>query len=395
MAASRHGLQSSVWASNSHHTPTARQGDWACPSCRFDNFASRSACLKCSFPRPGATRGFGGRENVAPSCALPDGPQICERVNPHTNAPCNTTFSRRYDFERHQDVVHGGRLQSETTLVMERSAPLGKTVQVIPPRQEYVQELDQRHGIGGGLLASRWAPREYAGRRKKANVNEVWIRTLPTESIPNGNQEAHPAVSNITEIDLPYEVQHCILTIIQRILEEGCFDFATKWIPDILAGNRWTCSEAVELSSWRKTLPTSVPSHALVTVRNRSLETTLADAVRIRNAAAHRHLESNAELRKMALQARDLMTMFSDASRVKKFTRLHDELNEWERETGKDEHAARMRLQDALQEIAERPMDEMDWTPNAVSLVEIVESHVGAGHAEHQQQHELNRYETN
>lgn len=63
--------------------------------------------------------------------------------------------------------------------------------------------------------------------------------------------------------------------------------------------------------------------------------------------------------------------MFSDVTRRSKFHHLWAELNDWDKGSNTDPQAARKKLELALQEISERPMDDMDWTPNAVSLREI------------------------
>lgn len=39
------------------------------------------------------------------------GPHKCERLNPSTNKPCNTAFSRSYDLTRHEDTIHNNRKQ--------------------------------------------------------------------------------------------------------------------------------------------------------------------------------------------------------------------------------------------------------------------------------------------
>ncbi|KUJ22955.1 uncharacterized protein LY89DRAFT_574248 [Mollisia scopiformis] len=39
------------------------------------------------------------------------GPHKCERINPSTNKPCNTIFSRPYDLTRHEDTIHNARKQ--------------------------------------------------------------------------------------------------------------------------------------------------------------------------------------------------------------------------------------------------------------------------------------------
>jgi hypothetical protein len=173
------------------------------------------------------------------------------------------------------------------------------------------------------------------------------------------------------DLGLPYEVQHFILAMMQRILEEGCYDFASRWIPGTLNEKGWTCSEAVELSTWRKFLPDVVPYKAISPVPNYSLEKALADAVFIRNAAVHRHLCNNVEICRMTSQAQDLMVMFSDVTRQNKFHHLREELKQWDSAVTEDPQEKRYKLESALREISERPVDDMDWTPNAVSLQEI------------------------
>lgn len=159
--------------------------------------------------------------------------------------------------------------------------------------------------------------------------------------------------------------------MVQRILEEGCFDFASRWIPQVLHEKGWDCSEAVELSTWKAFLPTALPPTAIKPLSNYTLEAALADAVRIRNSAVHRHLCDNNEIRRMALQAQDLMSMFSDATRQNKFHHLWVELTMWDSRSREDAVAARGKLEEGLRDIGERPMDDMDWTPNAVSLQEL------------------------
>ncbi|KAK3669752.1 hypothetical protein LTR78_010380 [Recurvomyces mirabilis] len=39
------------------------------------------------------------------------GPYKCTRINPSTNKPCNSIFTRPYDLARHGDTIHNGRKQ--------------------------------------------------------------------------------------------------------------------------------------------------------------------------------------------------------------------------------------------------------------------------------------------
>ena len=162
----------------------------------------------------------------------------------------------------------------------------------------------------------------------------------------------------------------------QRILEEACWEIASRWVPTILLSRNWTCSEAVELSAWKKFLPDAIPYRALASGKTSSysLEMGLTDAVRVRNAAVHRHLCDNSEIRLMAMKAQQLMEIFSDGSRREKFVRLKEELSQWDMSSKEHRDDARRRLENALKEIGEQDMDDMDWSPNAVSLHELKEN---------------------
>jgi hypothetical protein len=156
----------------------------------------------------------------------------------------------------------------------------------------------------------------------------------------------------------------------QRILEEGCFAFASRWIPKALYERNWTCAEQVELKTWRDELPALLPQGAIIPILNYSLAAALKDAVGIRNAATHRHLCDNIEIKKMSHQANTLMEMYGDMTRQSKFHRVWAAIDDWDTES-LDPQVKRGKLELALQEISERPVNDMDWSPNAVSLEEV------------------------
>ena len=37
-----------------------REGDWPCPQCQVNNYASRTECFRCTAPKPGGGYGGGG-----------------------------------------------------------------------------------------------------------------------------------------------------------------------------------------------------------------------------------------------------------------------------------------------------------------------------------------------
>ncbi|KAF2424446.1 hypothetical protein EJ08DRAFT_672241 [Tothia fuscella] len=230
-----------------------------------------------------------------------------------------------------------------------------------------------------GLACSRWAPRNSRGHH---NSTQVWTRTTqlpkPTSTSTSisisistsTSSNSTPRGSFYPDLGLPYEVQHFILETMRRILEEGSYQFASRVVPHLLSDRGWTCSELVELSMWRDTLPNAVSSAVLNMNSSYSLQRALIDAVRVRNAATHRHLCNNFELRKMAKQAEELMRIYGDIGRRLKFECLREELEEWDGvKAGGDEK--RRTLETALKSISDRPMETMDWTPNSLSLEEI------------------------
>ncbi|KUJ16104.1 uncharacterized protein LY89DRAFT_618900 [Mollisia scopiformis] len=318
-------LQSSRWApKNQFQTSSSNRefaDDWRCLSCSFSNFQWRKKCFRCSTPK-----GQGAHvptTNGLPISISPDLPQNWEK-EPAVKS----------------SLLHG----------------LNPT-----PKQPSFKPVEH------GLATSRWAPR----RQSHGEPLQVWTRTVssakPTRPCSPSKSFANKSVS--PDLGFPYQVQHYILALVQRILEEGCYDFAARWLPQVLNEKGWDCPEAVELSIWKSFLPNALPPNAIKPLSNYTLEAALADAVRTRNRAVHRHLCDNNEIRQMTLQAQDLMSMFSDTTRQNKFHQLWAELNVWNSKD--DALGARTRLERALREISERPMDDMDWTPNAVSLEEL------------------------
>ncbi|KAH6713463.1 hypothetical protein BKA61DRAFT_675708 [Leptodontidium sp. MPI-SDFR-AT-0119] len=328
------GLQKSRWANSSGSTAYSneRPGDWNCTTCSFSNFQWRTSCFRCSAGlRDAQTKTF--QQKIAPSLQ-----------------------TSKYQ--------NGSIPQGEGKPKSANTAPLPCT---------------------NGLAVSRWAPRNVNRTDVAQPAEKVWTRTVqqPLQT-PSRPQTPTPKA---VDLGLPYQVQHYILVMIQRMLEESCFEFAGRWIPDILHAKGWDCAEAVELSTWKAFLPTALPPNAIRPLSNYTLEGALGDAVRIRNSAVHRHLCDNDEIRRMALQAQDLMSMFSDGTRQDKFHRLWLELKKWDTASMVDAQGARTRLEAALQEISERPVDDMDWTPNAMSLQEVtVDVDVGRDQ-DHDQNH--------
>ena len=87
------------------------------------------------------------------------GPHKCERINPSTNKPCNTVFSRSYDLTRHEDTIHNNRkLKVRCHLCTEektfsRNDALTRHMRVVHPDVDYPGKV--RRGNDGADVVRR------------------------------------------------------------------------------------------------------------------------------------------------------------------------------------------------------------------------------------------------
>ncbi|KAH7113558.1 hypothetical protein EDB81DRAFT_824497 [Dactylonectria macrodidyma] len=52
----------------------------------------------------------------------------------------------------------------------------------------------------------------------------------------------------------PYQAQHLVLTTTQRLLEESCFAFLVRCLPDLIRDRKWECAAVLELHNWLEIL---------------------------------------------------------------------------------------------------------------------------------------------
>lgn len=128
---------------------------------------------------------------------------------------------------------------------------------------------------------------------------------------------------------LPKNVQHRILTNTQSLLENSCFDFASRWLPTVLLENGWDCAVACELQRWVRVLKshvTQLPDHALCGASTQSLEKIARSIPRLRHTAVHRLSLTTNELLELLASAIELTVVLQDQARAEKLKRLHDEV---------------------------------------------------------------------
>ena len=127
---------------------------------------------------------------------------------------------------------------------------------------------------------------------------------------------------------IPYRAQHLIFTATQHLLEECCFDFAMKWLPDVLKEHMWDCPEAVELNRWIRVLlkhSGSLPQHAFENDSGLSLRTVLSSVIMLRHSAVHRLQISTARIAQMVRSAAKVANVLGDRHRAMQLTVLQQE----------------------------------------------------------------------
>ena len=78
------------------------------------------------------------------------GPHRCEKINPGTGKPCNTSFSRSYDLTRHEETIHTGRKQKvrcqlcTETKTFSRNDALTRHMRVVHPDVEFSGKSSRR-----------------------------------------------------------------------------------------------------------------------------------------------------------------------------------------------------------------------------------------------------------
>ena len=124
---------------------------------------------------------------------------------------------------------------------------------------------------------------------------------------------------------LSYPSQHKLLNNVQRVLEDCCYDWATKWTPDLLKEQRWSCSEAVELSTWSKVLPRLFIRINVAATTFQSVEA-LTQAFQathqLRHASVHRLPTSAKGIEGMLQNALNLATALQDQGRMIKLCKI-------------------------------------------------------------------------
>ena len=141
---------------------------------------------------------------------------------------------------------------------------------------------------------------------------------------------------------LPFKIQHELLGNIQTLIEETCFYFAQKWLPELLKRQGWSTPEQGELTSWWALLQDCHVPRQAIAFSDIKASVVFKNCRQIRNCAVHREPVPVSGIKSMIRDAINLTGGFKDVIREGKLRKFQDCLDR--------------RDLDALQRIIDEPL---------------------------------------
>lgn len=166
-----------------------------------------------------------------------------------------------------------------------------------------------------------------------------------------------PTIPPLFPIYLLYRTQHQIVTTVQSILEECCYEFAEEHLSEVIATEEWDCPESVELTSWTKILLKNqhLFAPAALTALGRPLKTVLDTAAELRHTAVHRLRTSAKGIERLVRNAEALAKLLlNDSSRTRKIGTIRRELQSGTEELQRNKDLLETRLAEQIESITEK-----------------------------------------
>ena len=189
---------------------------------------------------------------------------------------------------------------------------------------------------------------------------------------------AHAQISTSTAqrpslypIYIPFKIQHLVLSRTQVLLEECCFRFTEKWLPEMLERRRWDCAEAIELHRWTNIVSkhlSKIPAHAFVNHSKTSVADVLKSVNKLRHSAVHRLSVTAKGVSEMIRSATRFATVLGNAACQQQLDELHQELEGKIRGLELNKNFLETRLEQEIDDIT-RQRRELDEKENKLCLL--------------------------
>jgi hypothetical protein len=206
--------------------------------------------------------------------------------------------------------------------------------------------------------------------RDEANIPHTEIegeRTFGGQFIfpksPEQETSTSIAVRSLYPVYMHYRCQHLVLTTIQELLEESCFEFAQQHFPQLLTTNGWDCHEAVELTEWTKVLARQ--SNPRIDTLIPPLDEYIGLLRELRHSAVHRLRKTAAGVERLAENAQLFLMALEDTARSSKVESLRRELRSAIEELKRNKDLLERRMLAQLTEIQKKRSELDVWEKNA------------------------------
>ncbi|CRK26984.1 hypothetical protein BN1708_000769, partial [Verticillium longisporum] len=146
--------------------------------------------------------------------------------------------------------------------------------------------------------------------------------------------------------------------------EECCFDFATKWFPDVLRAKDWDCAVAVEWTTWPKDFGPNVPQDTLRRI--------FAQLSELRHTPVHRLPITAGDASRIITSALSLAEALRDTARSAVLAELISEVEEKARALGQNIIALEARITLELEDV-DRAHRELDAKERRILAQQTVE----------------------
>ncbi|KAF2260394.1 hypothetical protein CC78DRAFT_571207 [Lojkania enalia] len=150
------------------------------------------------------------------------------------------------------------------------------------------------------------------------------------ENLTRDTSRGSPVIEGICAVvrplQFPFEAWHHILSDVQKLLEESCFNFTKKWLPSILKKQGWTCAAAVELTKWLdvvKRHAKDLPGGCMNTGGQATLKGITPAIAQLRHTVVHRLPLTSEEFLVQINSARVLADILQDIGSATKLQKLY------------------------------------------------------------------------
>lgn len=145
---------------------------------------------------------------------------------------------------------------------------------------------------------------------------------------PNSGS-SRSGITSLHPVHLPFKTQHLMLSKVQAILEDACFDFISKHLPSLLTNGShdYDCGAALELNKWTPIL-LEHESELPTKLAGKQLAKAVSDVNKLRHAAVHRERITAREVMDLLVAAVSLSEAVGDSVRTAQLGRLLNEVGD-------------------------------------------------------------------